>query len=86
MEQSCPSACCFAGQNVEVTESTLELAKMTPADHGEFSARGLLRKLIPTPTFLEAGAAVAEAKRRRLHEFLESPTDEAPAKIPPLAK
>jgi hypothetical protein len=54
----------FADRRVEVAESTIELAEMALADHGEVVARGLLRELIPTLTLLEAGAAVAEAKRR----------------------
>lgn len=54
----------FADRHVEVAESTLELAEMAYADHGEAAARGVLRELLPTLTLLEAGAAVTEAVRR----------------------
>lgn len=64
----------FGGRHVEVAESTIELAELACADHGEVTARGVLRELIPTLTLLEACAAVAEAARR-LDERTMKPAD-----------
>jgi hypothetical protein len=53
----------FADRHVEVVESTMALAEMSYANHGEATARGwVLRELIPT--LLEACAAVTEAVHR----------------------
>lgn len=64
----------FMGRRAEVPESTIELAEMAYADHGEPTARMVLRSLLPSLTLIETCAAVAEAKRR-LDERTIKPED-----------